>query len=259
MSRYLRIVWVIAKNVYREAIRDRLLYGILIVALLVTGASFFLATISFEQNSRILQNVGLASIHIFALFITVFVATNSVTKDFERRTLYLLFPKPISRSQYILGKYVGMLLLLVTTLAVLGGLFSVGAFLTDRGILLGTLMNIGYSFLEISLLTAFAILFATFTAPLNAALYTIALFIIGHSLSTMRDFVSRLENAAVLQKMISACYYVLPNLDKFDKRQAILYGLHIGASQVLWSIIYWAIYTGIILYLAVLVMRKQEV
>lgn len=251
------VIWTVAKNTYREVIRDRLLYGIAIIAVLVTAASFFMATISLDQNTRILQNIGLATIHLFSFFITVFVVTNSMNKDIERRALYFLFPKPISRAQYVLGKYLGVVLVLLTTLAVLGGLFILGILFTDRSILPACFINLSYSFLELSLMSGIALLFAIFTAPLNAALYSVGLFIIGHSLGTMKDFVDKTAGL-VVQKIIAVVYYILPNLEKFDVRSATLYKVHIPAAQVWWMLFYWALYLAIVLYLAVLAMRKRE-
>jgi Cu-processing system permease protein len=254
---FFKIIWTVGKNTYREVIRDKLLYGIGIIAILLTAASFFMATISLDQNARILQNIGLATIHLFSFFITVFVVTNSMNKDIERRALYFLFPKPISRAQYVLGKYVGIILVLLTTLGILGGLFTLGALFTDRSIVAACLINLSYSFLELSFMGAFALLFSIFTAPLNAALYSIGLFIIGHSLGTMKDFIDK-TGTVVVQKLIAVIYYILPNLEKFDVRSATLYRVSIPASQVWWTLFYWALYLGIVLYLAVLTMRKRE-
>ena len=258
MPNYLHPIWVIAKNNYKEVVRERLLYGILVAALLVTAASFFLATVSLDQNSRVLQDIGLASVHLFTVFISVFVATTSLSRDFERRTLYLLFPKPISRSQYLLGKFLGLSLLAVTALVILGGVFALGTAFADRGLLLGTLVNLCYSFLEVSFLTSLAVLFATFTAPLNAALYTLAFFIIGHSLTTIKQYVDH-QPSLFLHQVFAVCYYLLPNLEKFDVRQAVLYGLPVPPSQVLWTVAYWLVYTGFVLALAIQSLRKQEV
>lgn len=254
---FLRIIWAVGKNTFHEVIRDRLLYGIGIIAVLVTAASFFMATISLGQNARILQNIGLATIHLFTLFIVVFVVTNSMNKDIERRALYFLFPKPISRTQYVLGKYLGVVLVLLTTLAVLGGLFTIGTLFADRSIFPAAIINLTYSFLELSLVSGLALLFAVFTAPLNAALYTVGFFIIGHSLTTMRTFVDQSGNW-LGQKLMAVIYYLLPNLEKFDVRSATLYGVHIPASHVWWTLFYWALYLAIVLYMAVLVMRKRE-
>jgi Cu-processing system permease protein len=250
-------LWSIALTTYKEIIRERLLYGVFLIAALITGASFFLATISLDQNARVLQNTGLASIHILTLFIVVFVSTNSLNRDVERRALYFLFPKPVSRTQYVLGKYVGFVLFLLTTLAVLGGLFSLGVALVNAHVLAAAWINLAYSFMELTLLTGLAVLFASFTAPLNAALYTLSLYVIGHSQTSLKDFVAELHNN-FLNAIIHGVYYVLPNLEKFDIRKATLYQVPIPASQVLWTIGYWALYLGIVLYLASLVTKKRE-
>ena len=251
--------WTIAKNSYKEIVRDRLLYGMLLIAALVAGASFFAGSISFDQGNRVTQDIGVAAIHLFALFICIFTATNSISHDFERRTLYLLFAKPVSRAAYVLGKYLGIVLLLLSTLALLGGLFMLGLAFFDHALLLGTLVDLIYSFLELSLITAFAVLFSSFTAPLNAALYSAALFIIGHSLGTVRSFMTIKGSSVVTIKLIGFCYYVFPNLEKFDIRRSVLYGLYPPASSVLWTLLYWALYTALALYLAIRAMEHQEV
>ena len=253
-----KVIWIIAKNGYKEMIREKVVYGILAAGLLVTGSSFFLATVSLEQNHRVLENVGLASIHLFAFFINVFLTTTSMNKDFERRTLYLLFSKPISRSHYVLGKFASLCMLLITTLVILGGLFGIGAYFIDKSILLPLITSLGYSFLEISLLTAIALLLSSFTASLNASLYSVALFIIGHSLPALKDYADRL-GGEVLQKLITACYYILPNLEKFDIRPALLYGISIPSGQVWATLGYWLVYTTLVLLLTISIMSQREV
>jgi ABC-type transport system involved in multi-copper enzyme maturation permease subunit len=252
-------IWLIAKSTYKEIIRDRLLYGILIIALLVVASSFFLSTISMGQDTRVLQDIGLAAIQLFTLFICAFVATNSINHDFENRALYLLLSKPITRSQYILGKWVGTILLLLTTLLILGGLFTIGVYFVQHNLVVNSLINLGFAFLEISFLSAFAVLFASFTAPLNATLYTLAIFIIGHSLVTLKEYVVAMGMNTFVKDLVNVCYYLLPNLEKFDMRRSVLYGLHIPASTAAWSIVYWLIYTTFILFLAVQVMKNREV
>lgn len=259
LSPTLSAAWTIAASSYREAVRDRLLYGVLLIAALLTGASFFAGSISLDQASRVTQDIGVAAIHLSALLICVFSATLSISRDFERRTLYLLFSKPISRAAYVLGRYLGVVLLLLTSLAVLGGLFLLGLAATDRGLIAGTLLDLAYSFLEISLISGFAVLFATFTAPLNASLYSLAIFLIGHSLGTVRSFLAAKGAAPFVVKLIGFCYYVFPNLEKFNVRRSVLYGLYPPAGSVAWTLLYWGLYLALVLYLAVRVMRSQEV
>jgi ABC-type transport system involved in multi-copper enzyme maturation permease subunit len=251
-------VWTIAKNTYRELIRERLLYGVFLTAALLTSLSFFLSTVSLGQNARILHNIGLSTIHLFTLFISIFVATNTISKDLDKRTVYFLFPKPISRGQYVVGKYIGLLLLLLTTLTILGGVFIAGVLATGEHSLVGAaLINLGYSFVEIAVLISLAQLFASFTAPLNASLYGIALYIIGHSLTALRMFLAE-QGQRVMRKVIDVLYYFLPNLEKFDVRAATLYGIHLSASQVAWSLVYAVIYIALMLWLTTLVVRNRE-
>lgn len=146
---------------------------------------------------------------------------------------------------------------LATTLIILGGLFSVGVAFLDSGVLVAALINICFSFLEVSLLLALATLFASFTAPLNASLYTLALFFIGHSQSSMKEYIGALGNS-LLNGFVNVVYYILPNLEKFDVKKATLYNVAIPASQVGWSIFYWFIAVVVILFLATLIVRKQE-
>ncbi len=249
---------VIARSTFREIIRERLLYGILLVATLVTASSFFMATISFDQSSRVLENVGLASIQLFTVFIMIFVTTNSVYKDLERRVLYLLFPKPISRSEYVIGKYFGLLMVLATTLLILGGMYILALIGFDRTIITPVFSVLCYTFLEVGLVIGIAQLFASFTAPLNASLYTIGLYIIGHALPTLKQFAERNSGAAT-QHLLDVCYYILPNFEKFDFKPAALYRLPVPGQQVFWAIFYGVIYICVVVYLTILVMRKREV
>jgi hypothetical protein len=149
-------------------------------------------------------------------------------------------------------------LLLLTTLAILGGLFMVGVYFINRAPVGDILINLPYSFLEVSLLIAVSVLFGLFTAPLNAALYTLAIFIIGHALVGLHEFVASM-GSPVLQRISDFSYYLLPNLSKFDVRQALLYDVHIPASQVAWTLAYWVLYVGLALGLAIQVMKKREV
>jgi ABC-type transport system involved in multi-copper enzyme maturation permease subunit len=258
MKPNLSLIWTIAHNTYREIIRERILYGVFLIAALVIGSSFFLATISFDQNARVLQNIGVAAIHLFSVFILIFVTTNSIAKDFDRRALYLLFSKPISRAHYALGKYVGLLLVLLTTLAILGGFYVLCLLAIDRSVTGPVLINLCYSFLEISLVVALAQLFAFFTSPLNATLYSIALYIIGHALPTLKTYTDT-NSPTITRGLIDICYYIFPNLEKFDVRGATLYSLSLPASQVIWSIFYGLLYIGIALYLGIVVIRQREV
>lgn len=258
MNHFLRPVLVLAGATYRELIRQRLLIGIGFVAALITALSFFLATVSLDQNARVLHNIGLATITLSAVLITVFVTVQTIARDFDGRMLYLLFPKPIGRGQYVLGRYLGLMALVATTLVTLGGLFALGTLATGNSLISDTLINLGYAFLELGVVAAVVQLFASFTAPLNATLYGFAFYIIGHSFGSLKEFFTLSGNAAAA-KLIDGVGYVLPNLDKFDVRAATLYNIPLPFAGVATTILYAVTFSTIALILTTAVVRKQEV
>jgi ABC-type transport system involved in multi-copper enzyme maturation permease subunit len=244
---------------FLEQLRNRLLLAVLVLGALGTATSFFLASISFDQTARVVQNLGLAAIQLTAVLVCVVATTTSINHDAERRVWYLLFSKPVSRAQYVLGKYLGMVLLLLTVLLTLGAVFSIGILFVDKSLLGTTWVTLFFSLLETSLIIAIATLFGCFTAPLNGAFYTFALTIVGRSSAGVRDYLSGVEGADVARRLSDVVYYVLPNLAKFDVRRSLLYGIEITPTQVATSVLYWAAYVALALWLAIVVMRKQEV
>src|SRR3970282_1708203 len=107
-------VLVIASNTFRENLRDKILYNLLLFAGLLMGASLFLADLTIMEHYKIMTDMGLAAINLVGVIIAVFVGIGLVSKEIERRTIYTIVARPISRAQFVVGKYLG----LVTTLAV---------------------------------------------------------------------------------------------------------------------------------------------
>ena len=101
-------ILVIALNTFREARRDRILYSLILFALLVIASSLVFSTISAEQYNKIVKDFGLASISIFGVMISIFLGTGLVYKEIEKKTVYNIFSKPVERYQFILGKYLGL-------------------------------------------------------------------------------------------------------------------------------------------------------
>src|SRR6187549_652127 len=104
-----RIV-AIARNAFREAVRDRILYNLILFVLLITASALFLGELSAGQEARVIVNLGLSSTLIFGSFIAIFVGVSLVWKEIEKRTVYSIFAKPVSRTEFIIGKYMGLCL-----------------------------------------------------------------------------------------------------------------------------------------------------
>src|SRR5947199_10464011 len=111
----------IAVNVFRESVRDKILYNLVLFAILMIGASYVIGQLTAGQDVKIIKDLGLAATTLFGLFIAVFIGIGLVSKEVERRSIYSLLSKPIHRYQFVLGKYAGLVLTLVVNVAVMAG------------------------------------------------------------------------------------------------------------------------------------------
>ncbi|MGB5812808.1 MAG: ABC transporter permease subunit [Polyangiales bacterium] len=115
-------IYAIALNTYREAVRDRVLFGVLVLAAGVLALTLALAELSLDQHMRVVTDLGLASISIFAVVVAIFLGSSLLYKEIERKTLYVILPKPIARHEFLLGKYVGIVVTCVVFIAIMGAI-----------------------------------------------------------------------------------------------------------------------------------------
>ena len=113
----MRAVRSVAVAVFRESVRDRVFYNLVLFAVLLVGASILIGQLTAGQDVKIIKDLGLAATSLFGLFIAIFVGINLVSKEVERRSIYPLLAKPVRRSEFIVGKYVGLLLTLLVNVA----------------------------------------------------------------------------------------------------------------------------------------------
>src|SRR5262249_5790882 len=172
----------IAFNTFREAVRDRVLYNLIVFAALIGGSALLFGQISVAIERIVVINLGLTAISIFGIVISIFVGIGLVWKEIERRTLYTVLAHPVRRWEFIVGKYLG----LVATLAVNAALMAVGFFATlfvqARGISAtdGQLVvALYFIFLQFLVMTSLTILFSTYSSPLVSSIFAFAMFVIG--------------------------------------------------------------------------------
>jgi ABC-type transport system involved in multi-copper enzyme maturation permease subunit len=132
----MRRIAAIAVNTFREAVRDRVLYGLLGVALFVLLFTLPLAELSLHQERRIVHDIGIASISLFSVIAAIFLGSSLVYKEIERKTLYVILPKPIHRHEFLIGKYLGIVLTSMVFIAVMGAVQLWVSFRQHEGALL---------------------------------------------------------------------------------------------------------------------------
>src|SRR3569832_38076 len=123
----------IARNAFREAVRDRVLYNLVLFVLILTGASIFIGELSGGQERKVIVDLGLSAMLLFGAFIAIFVGVGLVYKEIERRTIYAIFAKPVGRGEFLLGKYLGLCLTLAVNVSVMGAGVSLALLYVGRG------------------------------------------------------------------------------------------------------------------------------
>ncbi len=266
----MRAIALVAQAVFKESIRDRVPYSMVAFAVLVIAASYLISQLTAGQDMKILKDLGLAAISVFGLLIAVFIGINLVSKEVERRSLFSVLAKPVSRSQFILGKYFGLVLTLVVNLTVMTLAFYAVLLYVDltTDALLKTawpapaldprlVVAVMLSVAELMLVTAIALFFSTFSSPLLSALLTIGLWVAGHFNADLRNFEAVLDVQPVAV-VARGMYYVLPNLAPFNIRAEVVHGVTVPATQVALTLAYAAVYIVILLIGAIAVFRRRD-
>ena len=250
----------IARNTFREAVRDRVLYNLVLFVLLLTGAAVFIGELSGGQERKIIVDLGLSAMMLFGVFIAIFVGVGLVYKEIERRTVYAIFAKPVGRGEFLAGKYLGICLTLLVNVIVMGVGVSLALVYVSRGwdpLALSIWPAILLIYVELMILTGIALLFSCFSSPALSALLTFFVFIIGHFSADLKGLANSMGGTAA-RWLFKALYYLLPNLANLTFITPAAHGQVPAAAQLGASIFYALIYIAVILAAATLIFSRRN-
>ena len=250
----------IARNTFREAVRDRVLYNLVLFVLILTAAAVFIGELSGGQERKIIVDLGLSAMLLFGVFIAIFVGVGLVYKEIERRTVYAIFSKPVGRGEFLIGKYLGLCLTLLVNVAVMGAGVSLALIYVSRGwnpLALRIWPAIVLIYVELMVLTGVALLFSSFSSPALSALLTFFVFIIGHFSSDLKNVANSMGGRAA-RWLFSGLYYLLPNLANLSFITPAAYGEVPPAAHAATLIVYALVYVAIVLSLATLIFRRRN-
>jgi ABC-type transport system involved in multi-copper enzyme maturation permease subunit len=249
-------IYAIAINTFREAIRDRILYLILAFSLVMIGASRVISLLTVGSEDKIIKDIGLAAISFFGVATAIFIGVGLVFKEIEKKTIYTLTAKPIRRSQFILGKYLGLSLVLLVNLSIMTlGFYSVLWFKGYLDFSLGKAIIL--ILIELLLMTALAILFSSFSTPLLSSLFTVTAYVVGH-LSWGLPLMAEKLDSTVGQWVCMALYRVLPNLEYLNIKGQVVHQVAVSGEEVLLAAGYGLSYTAAVLMLAIAIFRRRD-
>ena len=249
-------VAVIALNTFKENVRDKILYNLVIFGLLLTGSAMLLSTLSIGEQARIITDIGLASINVFGILIAVFLGISLVNKELDRRTIYTIITKPVRRFEFVLGKYFGLVFTLFVNVAVMSAGFMLTLLASGVGLDPALLKAVSLIFVELLVVTAIAVMFSTFTTATLSAIFTLSMYVIGHLTNDLKSLGAKLP--VVSRVALDALYYALPNLEYFNIKGQVAYHMPIATSYVLMAMGYGLCYAAALLIVACAIFKSRD-
>jgi ABC-type transport system involved in multi-copper enzyme maturation permease subunit len=253
-------ILTIARNAFREAVRDRVLYNLVLFVLGLTVVAIFVGELSAGQEPKIIVDLGLSAMLLFGTFIAIFVGVGLVYKEIERRTVYSIFSKPVGRGEFLVGKYLGLCLTLGLNVIVMGLGVTLALIYVHGGwnpLALTIWPAVLLIFMELMILTAVALLFSSFSTPSLSALLTFFVFIIGHFSADLRSFAASMGTTSA-RFLFGALYYLLPNLSNYSFITPAAYGQMPPWAAILGAFAYALIYSAVLLSAATLIFNRRN-
>ena len=251
-------IWAIAKNGFQEIIRDRILYFISFFALLLILASRLLPEIAAGTDEKILLDFGIGSIALLSVVIAIFVGTGLINKEIEKRTLLMLIPKPITRSELIVGKHLGLLGVLSVTVAIMMSIYlGMLSFSSISYPIVPLSISAVFLLIELALLIAVAMVFGVFTSSILATLLSFGVYLMGHFSQDLVELGKISKNESI-ENLTSSLYVILPDLSRLDFKNEAVYGLLPNNTELLTHALYGVLYTILLLLIAMMIFAQKE-
>jgi ABC-type transport system involved in multi-copper enzyme maturation permease subunit len=252
-------IFHIARNTFREAVRDRVLYNLIAFALLLSGAAIFIGQISIGIERLVVINLGLTAVSLFGIVIAIFIGIGLVSKEIEKRTLYTVLSRPVRRWEFIVGKFFGLAgTLVVNTFFMAIGVFGALLYVVHKFTPPDALILIALYFivLEFLIICSLTLLFSSFSTPLESAVFAFALFVIGSFADDLRRFAALTTGAA--HWLATAAAYVIPNFSALNVISAVAHQQPLSWQLVVQNTLYALFYTAMALSGAVLIFERRN-
>lgn len=251
-------IGAIATNVFREVMRDRILYLIAFYAGAILLANYLLPEVAAATEKKILLDLTLAAMPVIGLIVAIFVGTNLVNKEIEKRTVFVLIAKPVSRAEFVVGKHFGLSAVLAVLIAAMSAI-AVAILLIAKipFSLPNLLISSGFLFLQLSLISAIAIMFGVFTSSLLAMMFSFGIYLMGQLSQDIVKFGKLTKNPSI-EAATQGLYLFLPDLARLDLKNQAVYNLIPSPQILLGNILYAVLYIAFALTIASLIFSRRE-
>ncbi|MEO8045882.1 MAG: ABC transporter permease subunit [Nitrospirota bacterium] len=250
-------IGVIALNTFRESLRDKILYNLLLFAGMLIGLSVLLADLTIMEHHKIVADMGLAAINLTGVIIAIFVGISLVNKEIDRRTVYTIMARPISRTSFILGKYAGLALTLFVNVAIMLAVFLMTLRFYQVPVGLAIFQAVGLIFVELLVVTAIALFFSTFSSSTLSAILTLGIYMIGHLTTDLKSVAGKSGNETA-SAIMNGLYYLCPNLESLNIKGQAAVGIPVGPEYLMLASLYGLAYAAVLVTGACFVFQRRD-
>ena len=247
----------ILENTFKECLRQKILVLLIVFAVLLIVVSVFLEPFALGEAPKILRDFGLATASLFGVLTTIIIGSALIHKDIEKKTIYTVLSKPVKRGEVILGKFLGLSALVLVLVSAMLLIHQLVIFFYEGAFDPILLVSLPFAIIEVMVLLGILLLFSSFSSSTMTSIMGVIFFVVGHAMPDLKLFADQ-SRAAVVKYIAYGFYYVLPNLENFNLRIELAYGLPLYADHILFSICYGVMYTTFLLYLTALIFESRE-
>lgn len=261
----------IARNTFREAVRDRVLYLVAAFGVLVLVSGKIVGWVSIGEDIVVVRHVGLSAIPFFGAMIAIFVGTGLIQRELGGRTIYTILARPVARWEFVVGKYLGLLGTVLGATAAMAAVFLVYLVIVtsvapgdpvggaDPPAALGVpvFQSLLLSGTELVVVTAIAVLFSSVSTPILSAVFTFFAYVAGQfasDVSLMSEMLAPRPGAPVgwnlWRIVLEVLYRTMPNLDLMNVRGTAVHGIAVPNAQVGFTVLYALAYGALVMVIA---------
>lgn len=267
MSGMFSLAWI----TFKEGLKNRALFGLFIMIIFMFAVTVTLTNLFMRDIVKVASDLSLTTISFSGLLLVMFIGINLLAKDIDKRTIYMVISRPISRAEYIVGKFCGLSILVIVSMFFVGAISTLPVYLSGlsyanpMSIFKWDIYFIAVLFItmKLVLLTSIIVFFSSFTSTSFISLIlTIATYIIGSTTEVVRGLLdvktSGINISPAISTLIKAVYYIFPNFSAFDLKLQASHGLALPEGYILWTTLYWIFYIGIMISAGALIMKRRE-
>lgn len=261
------------KITFKEGVRSRILFGISLLALFLFASNVAITKLFAFELGKVMVDIGFASLSLSGLSIIFFLGIGLLSRDIHDKTVYMIISRPITRAQYILGKFGGLALILLAAFAILG-LLAIFSFYVCSSLVSGAhlprnfswstaLMTIAFNFLSILVVMSLAFFFTMISSSIYLAmLFTFCAYLIGNSLETIVKIIGKgefIKTGDTFFAIMKGVSWILPNIAAFDLKANLAYGLPMDPAYLFWAAVYGCGYTLILIMLTTMIFKRKDI